>query len=94
MFLLVAGIMMSGCKSGRIPCPDVTGKKSLNPLSMFKKKEPTPEDQAKEGTDIGGRNMEFGAKDGLLKKKTVKLPTNKKKQKVVTKFGKGPGKKN
>ncbi|WP_157600554.1 hypothetical protein [Rufibacter sp. DG15C] len=94
MFLLVAGIVMSSCNSGRIPCPDVTGKKSLNPLAMFKPKEPTPEDQAKEGTDIGGRNMEFGAKDGLLKKKKVKMPGAKKKQKVVVKFGKGPSSKN
>ncbi|QHL87833.1 hypothetical protein GU926_10490 [Nibribacter ruber] len=93
MFLLLAGIVLSSCSSGKIPCPDVSGKKSLNPLSMFKKNEPTPEDQAKEGTDIGGRNMEFGAKDGLLKKKKVKLPGTKKKKKIVTKLGKGPGRK-
>ncbi|MBA9077570.1 MULTISPECIES: hypothetical protein [Rufibacter] len=83
--VLLISMCMAGCHSGRIACPDVSGKKSGGLFSFLKKK-PAPEDQAKEGTDIGGRDMEFG-KDGLLKKKNAKMPTNKKKQRIVTKQG-------
>ncbi|WP_192822940.1 hypothetical protein [Rufibacter sp. LB8] len=75
---LAAVLVMSGCSSGRIPCPDVSGKKKFSPLAMFKRSEPTPQDQANEGRDLGGRDMEFDKK-GLLKKKGPKMPTKKKK---------------
>ncbi|MGV3541004.1 MAG: hypothetical protein ACO1OQ_14410 [Rufibacter sp.] len=84
--VLLISFLLGACSSGRIKCPDVSGKKSLSPLAIFKKKEPTPEDQAKEGTDLGGRDMEFD-KAGLLKKKNAKMPTNKKKVRIVTKQG-------
>lgn len=84
--MLVITVCLGACSTGKIPCPDVSGKKSFSPLAMFKKKEPTPEDQAKEGTDLGGRDMEFD-KAGLLKKKRVRLQSSKKKTKMVTKQG-------
>lgn len=78
-------VWLGACSSGRIPCPDVSGNKS-GLFGLFKKSEPTPEDQANEGRDLGGRDMDYD-RGGLLKKKTVKLPTNRKKMRIVTKQG-------
>jgi hypothetical protein len=78
IWVLVAGIALSSCSSGRIPCPDVSGKKGFSLLGMFKKNEPAAADQANEGRDLGGRDMDYDKK-GLLKKKNPKMPTKKRK---------------
>lgn len=76
--VVMISMLFSGCSSGRIPCPDVTGNKKSSFFGLFSKKsEPTPDDQASEGRDLGGRDMDYN-KQGLLKKKKVKLPTQKK----------------
>lgn len=59
--LVLAGmLLLAGCRDGRIPCPDINGKK----FSLFKKK-PSPT-SAKEAPL--GQNVDFG-KNGLVKKK-------------------------
>ncbi|ALI99223.1 hypothetical protein DC20_09840 [Rufibacter tibetensis] len=83
--VLSMGLALGGCSSNRIACPDVSGKKKF---SLFKKKEITQADQADEGRDIGGRNMDFG-KDGLLKKKKTRIPTPKRKKSLLEKVGLG-----
>ncbi|MFB9863264.1 hypothetical protein EFA69_04330 [Rufibacter immobilis] len=83
---LATGILVGGCSANRIACPDVTGKKKIPLVSLFKKNEPTPEDQANEGRDIGGRNMEYD-KNGLLTKKKVKVPAPKRKRSLLEKVG-------
>ncbi|RNI23483.1 hypothetical protein EFB08_18275 [Rufibacter latericius] len=79
------GLGLGACNSNKIACPDVSGKKKF---SFFKKKEITQEDQANEGRDLGGRNMEYD-KQGLLKKKKTKIPTPKRKQSLMEKVGLG-----
>ncbi|GGK83883.1 hypothetical protein GCM10011405_34740 [Rufibacter glacialis] len=79
------GLALGGCNSNRIACPDVSGKKKF---SFFKKKEITQEDQANEGRDYGGRDMEYD-KQGLLKKKKTRIPTPKRKKSVLEKVGLG-----
>jgi hypothetical protein len=62
-------LLLAGCRDGRIPCPDLSGKKKL---SLFKKKAaPT---QAKEMPL--GQNVSYG-KNGLIKKKKYKYLRNK-----------------
>ncbi|MBC3540535.1 hypothetical protein ACFSC6_11655 [Rufibacter sediminis] len=85
LVVLSMGLILGGCNSNRIACPDVSGKKKF---SFFKKKEVTQEDQANEGRDYGGRDMEYD-KQGLLKKKKTKIPTPKRKQGLLGKVGLG-----
>lgn len=60
MLVLAVMLLLAGCRDGRIPCPDINGKK----ISLFKKKAaPT---SAKEAPL--GQNVDFG-KNGLVKKK-------------------------
>jgi hypothetical protein len=68
ILLVVILLLLAGCRDGRIPCPDIGGKKKL---SLFKKKAPT---QAKEMPL--GQNVDFG-KNGLIKKKNYKYLRNK-----------------
>lgn len=68
LLVLAAMLLLAGCRDGRIPCPDINGKK----FSLFKKK-PAPT-SAKEAPL--GQNVEFG-KNGLLKKKNYKYLRNK-----------------
>ncbi|MFC6996270.1 hypothetical protein [Rufibacter roseus] len=85
--ILILSISLSGCSSGKIPCPDVTGKKKFSFFGLAKKKsEPTAEDQANEGRDYGGRDMDFD-KRGLVKKKKVKLASPKKKGTLLQRIG-------
>jgi hypothetical protein len=66
--LVVFLLLAAGCRDGRIPCPDIGGKKKL---SLFKKKAPA---QAREMPL--GQNVDFG-KNGLVKKKNYKYLRNK-----------------
>ncbi|WP_181306671.1 hypothetical protein [Rufibacter sp. XAAS-G3-1] len=81
--LLSMGLILGGCNSNRIACPDVSGKKKF---SLFKKKEITQADQADEGRDYGGRDMDYD-KAGLLKKKKTRIPVPKRKQSLFQKVG-------
>ncbi|KAA3440674.1 hypothetical protein [Rufibacter hautae] len=88
LVVLSMGLTLGACNSSRIACPDVSGKKKGSMFGMFKKKEITQEDQANEGRDYGGRDMEYD-KQGLLKKKKTKIPTPKRKQSLLEKVGLG-----
>lgn len=66
--LVVALLLMAGCRDGRIPCPDINGKK----FSLFKKKAGSA--SAKEAPL--GQNVDYG-KNGLIKKKNYKYLRNK-----------------
>jgi hypothetical protein len=68
LLVVILLLLLAGCRDGRIPCPDIGGKKKL---SLFKKKTPT---QAKEMPL--GQNVDFG-KNGLVKKKNYKYLRNK-----------------
>jgi hypothetical protein len=57
--LVLALMLFAGCRDGRIPCPDITGKK----FTLFKKKAPVGTKEAPLG-----QNVDFG-KNGLVKKK-------------------------
>jgi hypothetical protein len=58
--LLVAVLLLAGCRDGRIPCPEISSKK----FTLFKKKgAPTSTKEAPLG-----QNVDFG-KNGLVKKK-------------------------
>lgn len=81
--VLSISLALGGCNSNRIACPDVSGKKKF---SLFKKKELTQADQANEGRDYGGRDMDYD-KEGLLKKKKTRIPTPKRKQSLLQKVG-------
>ncbi len=82
------GLSLAGCSANRIACPDVSGKKKFSVAGMFKKNEPTPEDQANEGRDYGGRDMEYD-KQGLLKKKKTRVPVPKRKRSLLERVGLG-----
>jgi hypothetical protein len=58
--LVVVFLFVAGCRDGRIPCPDINGRK----FTLFKKK------SAPAGTKEAplGQNVDFG-KNGLVKKK-------------------------
>jgi hypothetical protein len=62
-------LLLAGCRDGRIPCPDLSGKKKL---SLFKKKAAPA--QAKEMPL--GQHVSYG-KNGLIKKKKYKYLRNK-----------------
>ncbi len=83
--MFAMGLALSGCNANRIACPDVSGKKK-SLVGVFKKNEPTPEDQANEGRDYGGRNMEYN-KQGLLKKKKTRVPVPKRKRSLLERVG-------
>jgi hypothetical protein len=66
--LVLALLLLAGCRDGRIPCPDINGRK----FTLFKKKAaPT---SAKEAPL--GQNVAYG-KNGLIKKKKYKYLRNK-----------------
>jgi hypothetical protein len=66
--LLVVMLLLAGCRDGRIPCPDIGGKRAF---SLFKKKAPTQAKEMPLGQDVAFR------KNGLIKKKNYKYLRNK-----------------
>ncbi|WP_156180736.1 hypothetical protein [Rufibacter radiotolerans] len=86
LWVLVVSLALEGCNSSRIACPDVSGKKKFSLLGLGKKSEPTPEDQANEGRDLGGRDMDFNKK-GLLTKKKTFIPVPKRKRSLLERVG-------
>ncbi|GAB2551695.1 hypothetical protein [Rufibacter soli] len=84
--VLAMSLALEGCNPSRIACPDVSGKKKFSFFGLSKKSEPTPEDQANEGRDLGGRDMNFDKK-GLLTKKKTFIPTPKRKRSLLERVG-------
>lgn len=66
--VVVLLLLLAGCRNGRIPCPDISGKK----IAFFKKSAPMT--SAKEAPL--GQNVDFNKK-GLIKKKKYKYLRNK-----------------
>ena len=73
LMMLVAGLMLSGCRNGKIPCPKFGTNKSFG---LFKIKSAA----ARTNEAPLGERVNYG-KDGLIKKNKYKYLRNKPKRK-------------